>query len=66
MSFDNSLFEHDAGYSEYVPGFWLPTKPLPNDPAQITPKAIDAALSVDLDVSDILIATYPKTGRGTP
>ena len=65
MAFDNSLYDYDAGYYMYQfqeGSFWLPGKMVPNGRATWGRRAVDAAINVDLDDSDILIATYPKTG----
>ena len=63
MAFDNSLFQYDAGYYEYIPGSWLPGKIVPKGFFTCSKEAIHAALEVDLDDSDVLVATYPKTGN---
>ena len=62
MAFDNSLYEYDVGYYEFLPGNWIPGKLIPDASFTWSRKAIDAAMNVELDDSDILIATYPKTG----
>ena len=65
MAFDNSLYDYDAGYYMYQSPesrFWLPGKMVPNGRATWSRRAVDAAINADLDDSDILIATYPKTG----
>ena len=61
MAFDNSLFREDAGYYLYK-GIWLTGKFVPNARLTMSKKAVDAALSLELEDSDILFATYPKTG----
>ena len=62
MAFDYSLYEHNVGYYEFMPGRYLPGKmPLEGD-LTWNKEAVDAAVNVDLDDSDILFATYPKTG----
>ncbi len=58
--FDASLFEYDVGYREFYPGTWLPRKK-PDQPTGWHP---EAAPEVDFHESDILFATYPKTGVG--
>ena len=64
MAFNQFLFEHDAGYFEYIPNVWLPGKPIPGSTfGCVSKKAADAALSVELDDSDVLLGTYPKTGK---
>ena len=62
MAFDNSLYEYDAGYYRFYEENWLPGKLVPNGTFTWSQKAVDAALAVDLDDSDVLFATYPKTG----
>ena len=63
MAFDNSLFQYDAGYYEYLPEFWFPGTLVPNGFFTCSKEAVDEALKVELDDSDVLIATYPKTGN---
>ena len=66
MAFDSSLYDNDAGYYLVPEGnFWLPGKLVPNGKATWSRRALDAAVNVDLNDSDILIATYPKTGQYT-
>ena len=61
MSFDNSLFNRDVGYYEYIPGkMWLPGKLVGR--MTWTRRAVDAAINVELKDSDVMFATYPKTG----
>ena len=62
MSFPNTLFSVDAGYYEYVPGVYLPGKLVPDGQHTWSRRAVDAANSVDLRDSDVIIAAYPKTG----
>ena len=63
MAFDNSLYEQDAGYFPLLDGkFWMPGKFTPKGLLTFSRKAIDAAANADLDDSDVLIATFPKTG----
>ena len=65
MAFDSSLYDYDAGYYMYQfpeGSFWLPGKMVPNGRASWSRRAVEAAINADLDDSDILIATYPKTG----
>ena len=61
-AFDSSLFKYDAEYYEYLPGRWLPGKDVHGGVFKMSPKAIDAAVNVDVDARDVLVATYPKTG----
>ena len=64
MAFDNSLFEYDVGFYQYTPGgWWLHGKMIENGEGTFSRRAVEAAINVDLDDSDVLIATYPKTGR---
>ena len=63
MEFDNSLFEYDAGYYQLTKDFWLPGTMVPKGFYTCSKGAVDAAVNVELDDSDILIATYPKTGE---
>ena len=60
---DLSLFEHDAGYYEFVPGKWLPGKPPPGGFRNWGPDVVAKAVAVEFEDSDVLIATYPKTGQ---
>ena len=65
MAFDSSLYDYDAGYYMYQfpeGSFWLPGKMVLNGRATWSRRAVDAAINADLDDSDILVATYPKTG----
>ena len=62
MSFDTSLFDHDAGYYEYLPNFWLPGRIVPGSTFTWSRKAVDAAINLDLKDSDVISATYPKSG----
>ena len=62
MSFDNSLFNTDAGYYEYIPGkMWLPGKLVGR--MTWSRRAVDDAVNVELKDSDVILATYPKTGN---
>ena len=63
MEFDNSLFEYDAGYYQLTKDFWLPGTMVPKGFYTCSKRAVDAAVNVELDDSDVLIATYPKTGE---
>ena len=65
MSYDTSLFDHDVGYYEFLPNNWLPGKIVPGGSFAWTQKAIDAAVNLDLKDTDVIIATYPKTGMET-
>ena len=65
MAFDSLLYDYDAGYYMYQfpeGSFWLPGKMVSNGRATWSRRAVDAAINADLYDSDILIATYPKTG----
>ena len=63
MAFDSSLYKHDAGYYPLLDGkFWFPSKFTPQGIVTFSRKAIDAAVNAELNDSDVLIATYPKTG----
>ena len=62
MSFDASLFDYDVGYYEFLPNRWLPGRMVPGGRITWSQKAIDAAVNLDLKDSDVIIATYPKTG----
>ena len=63
MSHDtSSLFDHDAGYYEYLPDIWLPGRIVPPAKLTWTRKAVDAALNLDLKDSDIMCNSYPKAG----
>ena len=63
MSFDNSFYGYDVGYYEYKPGLWLTSKIPPNGLLSFSRRGVDAARNVSLDDSDVLVATYPKTGK---
>ena len=61
-SYDTSLFDYDAGYYEFLPNNWLPGRIVPGGRFTWSQKAIDAAVNLDLKDSDVIVATYPKTG----
>ena len=64
MAFDKSLYQYDAGYYQLIEGkAWLAGKMVPNGVFTFSRKAVDAAVNVNLDESDVLIGTYPKTGK---
>ena len=64
MAFDNSLYEYDVGYYEYTKNIWLPGKaPSGSTFGRVSRKAVEEALCVELKDSDVLLGTYPKTGR---
>ena len=63
MSYDTSLFDYDPGYYEFLPNNWLPGKIVSGSTSAWTQKAIDAAVNLDLKDTDVIIATYPKTGK---
>ena len=65
MEFDHSLFQENVGYYRNR-GIWLPGKRTENGRLTWTEKAVDAALNMDLNDSDVLFATYPKTGNIGP
>ena len=65
MAYDISLFDHDPGYYEFFPNNWLPGKIVPGGSFAWTQKAIDAAVNLNLKDTDVIIATYPKTGKKT-
>ncbi len=54
--FDLSLFDTDPEMYEYSPGYWLMGATFPRD-------AVDAARAARFKESDILTATFPKTGE---
>ena len=62
MEYDHSLFQENVGYYRNR-GIWLPGKRTENGRLTWTEKAVDAALNMDLNDSDVLFATYPKTGK---
>ena len=62
MEYDHSLFQENVGYYRNR-GIWLPGKRIKNGRLTWTEKAVDAALNMDLNDSDVLFATYPKTGK---
>ncbi len=59
MSSEASLFEYDLDYREFLPGRRLPTKKSPTTHVSYAPELVHRA---EFDDSDILMATYPKTG----
>ena len=61
-SYDTSLFDYDAGYYEFLPNNWLPGRIVPGGRFTWSQKAIDTAVNLDLKDSDVIVATYPKTG----
>ena len=64
MTFDNSLYQYDAGYYQIIEGkVWLPGKMIANGTMTISQKAVNAAMNANLDDSDVLLSTYPKTGN---
>ena len=63
MESEKSLYEHDVGFYHYMPRLGLPGKLIPQGYSTWSRKAVDAAVNVDLDDSDVLVATYPKTGK---
>ena len=62
MSYDTSLFDHDAGYYEFLPNNWIPGRIAPGAKLTWSRKAVHAAINVDLKDSDVISATYPKSG----
>ena len=58
---DTSLYGYDVGFYECC-GVILPGKMLPGGVYTVSKKAVDAARDVEIDPSDVLSATYPKTG----
>ena len=63
MASADPLYRYDTGYYEYIPGLILPGKMVPEGHYTCTKEAVDAAINVDIDDSDVLFATYPKTGE---
>ena len=60
------LFKYDAGYYEYIPELWMCGKFTTDDAwARFSREAVDAAVSAQLWDTDVLVATYPKTGECT-
>ena len=63
MTAKDPLFDYDPGYYEVIKDVWLPGKLTGPKPfGTWTRKAVDAAVNMDLDDSDVLLASYPKTG----
>ena len=59
-----SLYDYDAGYYEYIPDVWLPGKLIGLGVfGTWSKRAVDGAKDMELDDSDVLISSYPKTGR---
>ena len=64
MAGKDPLFDYDAGYYEVTKDFWLPGKLVhPKAFGTWTRRAVDAAVNMELDDSDVIMAAYPKTGR---
>ena len=63
MAYDTSLLGNDPGYYEFRPNHWLPGKIVPPQRMAWPQRAIDAAMNLELKDTDIIIATYPKTGK---
>ena len=60
------LFDYDAGYYEVTKDVWLPGKLInPKAFGTWTRRAVDAAVNMELDDSDVIMASYPKTGLST-
>ena len=63
MAAQDSLYDYDAGYYEYIPDVWLPGKLIGQGMfGTWSPRAVDGAKNMDLDDMDVLMASYPKTG----
>ncbi len=61
--YDHTYFKHDCGYYEYMPGYWLPGKQLPDSMyGTMSRKAVDEAARVPLQDNDVIMAAYPKAG----
>ena len=57
MAGKDPLCDFDAGLYEVTKDFWLPGK-------LVHPRrAVDAAVNMELDDCDVIMAAYPKTGR---
>ncbi len=63
MDTESPLFERDAGYYEFTPGKWLPGNPMSNGNRSFNKDVVAKAVAVEFEDSDVLIATYPKTGQ---
>ena len=63
MAAKDPLLDYDVQYYEYVQDLWLPSKLL-NEKSfgTLYRKAVDDAVNMELHDTDILCATYPKTG----
>ena len=61
-TFDASLFKYGAGYYQFLPGYWLPGKLVPGGLFTFSQKGVDSAVSVEVEDTDFLVATFPKTG----
>ncbi len=58
------VLQYDAGYYEYSPGLWLPGRLTAQDAmGTLSRRAVDAASRITLRNSDILLASYPKSGK---
>ena len=63
MATKDPLFDYEPGYYEVIKDVWLPGKLSGPKPfGTWTRKAVDAAVNMDLDGSDVLLVSYPKTG----
>ena len=63
MTSPAEMFKYDAGYYEYTPGLWMCGKLAPSAFGTFNRHAVDAAVNAQLKDTDVMVATYPKTGR---
>ena len=64
MPTKDPLFDYEPGYYEVTKDVWLPGKLSgPKPVGTWTRKAVDAAANMDLDDCDVLLVSYPKTGK---
>ena len=64
MATKDPLFDYEPEYYEVIKDVWLPGKLTGPKPfGTWSRKAVDAAVNMDLDDSDVLLVSYPKTGN---
>ena len=63
MTAPREMFKYDTGYYVYLPGLWMCGRQVPGAFATFNRTAVDAAVNVELRDTDVMVATYPKTGE---
>ncbi len=61
MTSHHEAWEHGEHWYEYEAELWLPRR-RPTYPEGVTPDSIEAVRNIQLRDTDIITATYPKTG----